>query len=351
MTTCVLSENPYPCNDTCIFALAVDCFSQIKISPPVVQNVALPTGHYLQGLSYLGIQTIIFSAIGHASLHRALRHPSWLVSTIALLVWFFVAIFTYYTVNPIFPVPAQTNSTLLTYLFYNHSFHKYSNLNNGNNECHEAFRYVWVYLTFLLLIAGTVFVGIFMAIYGEIIRYKSPNKKQYEPLAHTSIPCILGIFAVIFYALILISKIMSSITELLGIEDFTISIKQAGLDHLNIWFPPIWFPFVQPTLDIATILGIFCFMSILRGYTIQSVTAFRLAFMCSFVYAMSMYPAVVGGFQFYHTNDFSNYDTCWNYFLQKSTCWFSVAICCILLILLLLIFCHLHSPDRGVRLS
>ena len=241
-------------------------------------------------------------------------------------MWFFVAIFTYYTVNPIFPVPAQTNSTLLSYLFYNHSFNKYSGLNNGNNMCEDAFRYVWVYLTFNLLIATTVFLGIFLAIYGEVVRYKSVNKKTYEPLEHTIIPCILGIFAVIFYALILTAKIVSSITELLGIEDFNLTIAQAGLSKLPIWFPPIWFPFVQPTLDIATILGIFCFMSILRGYTIQSVTAFRLACMCSFVYALSMYPAVVGGFQFYRTNDFSNFDTCWSYFMESCEC-HSLIVC------------------------
>jgi hypothetical protein len=319
LTTCVIDEFlTGKCTYGCVANMSVDCFSKIAVTTPVVPNVALPTGHYLAGLSYLGVQTIIFSAIAHGSLHRALRHPSWLVSTIALLVWFFVAIFTYYTVNPIFAVPAQTNSTFLTYLFYNGSFEKYSNLNNGNNECHTAFRYVWVYLCFMLGIAATVLAGLFLAVYGEIIRYKSKNKKTYEPLEHTSIPCILGIFAVIFYLLILLSKILSSFNTLEGIAAFDLTIAEAGLQKLSIWYPPIWFPFVQPSLDIATILGIFCFMSILRGYTIQSVSAFRAAFGCSFVYALSMYPAVVGGFQFYRTNDFSDYSKCYNYFLEPS---------------------------------
>eukprot|EP01034_Spumella_vulgaris_P023682 gene23682-29927_t len=249
----------------------------MSVATPVVPNVQLPTGHYLAGLSYLGVQTIIFSAIAHGSLHRALRHPSC------------------------------------------GSFDKYNNLTNGSNECHTAYRYVWVYLSFMLGIAATVLVGFFIAIYGEVVRYKSKNKKTYEPLEHTSIPCILGIFAVCFYLLILLSKILSSINTLEGIAAFDETITQAGADKLPIWYPQIWFPFVQPSLDIATILGIFCFMSILRGYTIQSVSAFRAAFGCSFVYAISMYPGVVGGFQFYKTNDFSNYDTCWNYFLASGT--------------------------------
>lgn len=315
LTNCVIGEVlSGHCTLPCVMNMSTDCFSAIKVSPPVVQNVALPTGHYLQGLSYLGVQTIIFSAIAHAALHKALRHPSWLVSTIALQFWFCVAIFTYYTVNPIFGVPTQTNSTLLTYLYYGHSYSKYSNLNNGDNHCHKAVGYVWGNLGMLVGISATNFAGFLLACYGERIRYRSPNKKQYVPLKNTLVPCILGVIAVLFYGLILAGKMVASLQELSSIEDFDMTIKEAGLQKVTIWFPQIWFPFVQPTLDIATILGIFCFMSILRGYTIQSISAFRAAFGCSLIYALSMYPSVVGGFQFYDTNDFTNFNSCWQYF-------------------------------------
>lgn len=300
------------CDLGCVGALINDCLSQL--TPPQInaKDIMLPTGHFLDGFSYLGIEIIIFSAIAHATLHRGLRHPSWLLSTCALMSWFLCAIFTYYTVAPILPVPNGINSTLLSYLIYSSSYTKFDNFNNGNNHCHYALRVVWLYNILLLLVAFTVFVGIVIAIYAERIRYKSPNKPHYTHLKYTEAPVVFSVFAGLSYIFFIAAKITSSATELNAINNFDTPISQNGA---GIWYNQIWFPFAVPTLDITTIVGICCVMSVLRGFTIQSLSAFRMALLCAIVYAVSIYPGLVGAYQFYDYNHFYEDTTCKEYFL------------------------------------
>ena len=98
----------------------------------------LPMGQFGQAITAVGLQAIIFSVgkyyylyyskftfnylyiliVSHGALSRALRHPSWLPATIALLCWTTFAIFTYYTINPVLPVPNTTNATLFVILHY-----------------------------------------------------------------------------------------------------------------------------------------------------------------------------------------------------------------------------------------
>ena len=112
-------------------------------------------------------------------------------------------------------------------LYYGGTYTKFRNFNGGSNDCQPAFDNLWVYLTLNLLMISTALMALMIAIYAEIIRYKSPNKAKYEPLAHAIVPCILGIFAVFFYLLISFSKIGSSFNALMGIADFDYTEAQA----------------------------------------------------------------------------------------------------------------------------
>jgi hypothetical protein len=303
------------CTFDCLYGIAVDCASSLN-SVKNIQDPALPSGHMLQGFSYIGIQAVIFSAAAHASMRRALVHPSWLPSTIALMVWFIFAIFTYYTIAPILPVPGQTNSTFLTYIYYASDYTKYDNFNNGDNKCKTAYAYEWFYIMLIILLAVSVAAAGIIGVYAEKIRYKS-LKKHYEPLGHTEIPVILASMAICFYVVFAVSKMASSITDLDAINRFDMNQQDAANAGYLIWFPQIYFPFAQPFFDLSTILGVMSFISILRGYTIQSISAFRLAFIAALVFAVSTYPGIVGAYEFYNYNDFSDYDSCKNFFLKS----------------------------------
>ncbi len=307
---------------TCDLLCAASIKFQCGVTPP--GDIPLPTGHFLGGLSYIGVQAVIFAAIAHASMRRALYHPSWLMSTIALVFWFTFAIFTYYTVSPVLPVPGQTNATLLSYMYYESSYSKYNNLSpHSDNTCHKAYRYVWVYLAFILVIAVTVFVGGIVGIYAERIRYKSKNRKQYEPLKHTEIPLIIGFLAIICYITLVACKLTASVISMDAIYDFNNGVGQGKA----LYFYQNYFPFAQPNLDISTILGIASFMSVLRGYTIQSISAYRMACATALVFTFSTYPSIIGGFEFYYHNDFENFNTCKNFFLAAGTFYYNCASC------------------------
>ena len=297
------------CSGTCALGIKGSCPSDLSN----IRDINLPTGHFLGGLSYIGIQAVIFSAIAHSAMRRALYHPSWLISTIALVFWFCFAIFTYYTVSPILPVPTQTNSTLLMYLYYGTSYDKFKNLSaDSDSTCKKGYVYLWVYLTFILLVSLTAFIGGLIGVYAERVRYVSKNKKHYDPLKHTEVPLVIGSLAIIFYVLLVVGKIASSMTNLDAIYNFDNGLHKGK----PLVFGQNYFPFAQATLDISTILGVASFMSVLRGYTIQSISAFRMACVTSLVFAIATYPAIVGAFQFYYYKNFDNFDSCKNFFLD-----------------------------------
>lgn len=288
------------------------------ISKPSVSDLEIPVGNMLTALSYVGIQSIIFSAAGLASLNRALRHPTWLPSTIALLMWFIFAMITYYTVSPILPVPNQTNATLLIFMIYGSSKSKYNELNGGVNQCGPAYEYLWVYLALVISVVGITLFNLAIAIRAESIKFEDNNRKVFESLKNTEYPLFFATLAMMFYVLVAFSKAFSSGNTLTSISLYTIPIEEAAYLR-QLWYPTIWFPFQQPELDLDTVLYVASFMSVIRGYTIQSVSAFRLAFVTSLVYCISSYPGIIGAFEFYHYNNFAHFDSCYGYFLNPST--------------------------------
>jgi uncharacterized protein YneF (UPF0154 family) len=301
------------CSDDCVTGIVGTCVPQLPTISVAVNDPALPTGKFLAGLSAIGVQAVIFSAAGHASMRRALVHPSWLPSTIALLIWFVFAIFSYYTISPVLPVPNQTNSTLLMYIYYYSSYYKFTNFNGGDNHCAKAYGIAWSYILILLLIVLSLVIAAIVGIYAERIRYKT-LKKHYEPLNHTEIPVTLAVLAIMFYLILNISKMTTGFTELNAINNFNLSINQAAAEGYTVWYPQIWFPFAQPFFDLSTLLGILSLMSILRGYTIQSISAFRLSFIASLVFTITTYPGIVGAYEFYNYRTFSNDESCKDFF-------------------------------------
>lgn len=313
--TCLTQQN---CSTPCLQGIGAVCAPILSSGPPVT-DIHLPAGKFLNSLSYIGIQSVIFALVAHGNMTQALKKPSWLISACGMMIWFCFSIFTYYAVSPVLPVPTQTNATLMTFLYYEGSYNKFEAFNNGNNQCLTAVKYVWVYLVFLLLLAGTIVAGLVIGLYAENIRYKSPNRKHYDHLDHTELPRVLGFLAIAFYVMFAVSKMVTSYTQLNAIDDFDYTIGEAALAGYRVWFPQIWFPLAQPSVDLTTLLGICACVSILRGFTTQSVSAFQLASACSAVYAFSGWPALVGAYEFYFHNNFQNFDDCKSYFTTAPT--------------------------------
>lgn len=326
--------------------LYINCMVQQNCSIPCMQGIgntcaAIITPHmadirlanpsrFLNSLSFIGIQGVIFALLAHGNMLNALKKPSWLISACGFMTYLFFAIFTYYAVSPVLPVPAQTNTTLMSLLYYEGDYTKYRNLNGGDNQCSSAYKYIWVYLCFIVLLAATILAGLIIGLYAEYVRYKSPNRKHYDHLDNTEFPRVLGVMGISFYIMFCVSKMMITYTELNAINDFDYTINEAIAQGYPVWFPQIWFPFAMPTVDLTTLLGISACISILRGFTVQSVSAFGAACAAASVYAFSSWPAIVGAYEFYFHNNFDNFDDCKNYFTTARKWLFHAFYCCLL---------------------
>lgn len=310
-TNCLLAQN---CSTPCLLGIAGTC-AKILSGGSTVSDLKLQNGRFLNSLGYIGIQNVIFALISHGNMWKALNNPSWLISACGMMIWFCFSIFTYYSVSPVMPVPTQTNATFMTFLYYEGSYSKFRAFNDGDNKCLTAYRYVWVYLAFQIVLAATIFAGLIVGLYAERIRYKSPNRKHYDHLDYTRAPRAFGILGISFYLIFAVSKMVTSYTELNAINDYTATIQEAAASGHAVWFPRIWFPFAVPAVDLTTLLGISSCISVLRGFTVQSVSAFQIAGATAAVYAFSGWPMIVGGYEFYFHNNFDNFDTCYNYFL------------------------------------
>mmetsp|Transcript_10668 Transcript_10668/g.16164 ORF Transcript_10668/g.16164 Transcript_10668/m.16164 type:complete len:520 (+) Transcript_10668:82-1641(+) len=318
------SSLPQCSNSTeCVSTIQNQCFAPLidlgsQLVPPEVPNVPIPVGQLLEALGYIGFQCVIFSMIAHGALNRALRHPSWLPATIALMVWCIFAILTYYTVNPIIPIPAKTNATTLLFMMYARK-EVFDDINDGDNNCNKAYTYVWVYLSLILAIVVNISLSVILAIRAEWARLHAPNRKAFQPLQGTLPPLILCVLLVVFYVILCCSKITSSSVMLQAIHGYDKSQADAAEDQDKFWFDDSFFPFQKGTLDISSLLFVSTFMSVIRGYSRQSVSAFRLAAGMSFAFALTAYPGITGAYRFYDYNDFQNFDKCRDYFLDPDT--------------------------------
>lgn len=296
-------ENLSQCDNstTCVSAISSTCFAPLveygqNLTAPAIPNTAVRVGELLESLRYIGFQSVVFSLISHGALNRALRHPTWLPATIAVMIWSFFAVLTYYTIEPIIPVPTETNGTTLLFFYYAKQY-IFDNINSGDNVCSTAFQLLWAYLTLLLCILANMLGCIVLACRAEYVRLHLPNRKQFQPLNYTRIPAILCVLIILVYSLIVILKIITSFTMISAVHDFHRSFNDVVVQGTGIWFDNNFYPFQKGSLDLNSLLFLGTIASVIRGYSRESTSAFRLAATMSFAYVITSYPGIVGAFR------------------------------------------------------
>lgn len=229
-------------------------------------------------------------------LNRALRHPAWLASTVAFIAWSIWAMLTYYMAAPILPVPSQTNSTLVILMYYAKQY-VFENENNGDNVCDDAFKYIWVTIALSLAVVLINCVLLVLGVMGEYARRHAPMRKKYAPLEGTVAPLVMVYLCAVFYVIQVMGKMYSSWTTINSIRAFDTSMDSAAAQGLSVWFDDSFFPFQAGSLDINTICWVGAFMSVIRGYTRQSVSSFRLSAVLGFSFILTAFPGLIGGLQ------------------------------------------------------
>jgi hypothetical protein len=296
-------ENLNECSNStaCVSAISSTCFAPLidygqNLTAPEIQNTNVRVGELLESLRYVGFQSVVFSLISHAALNRALRHPTWLPATIAVMIWCFFAVLTYYTIEPIIPVPTETNGTTLLFFYYTKKY-IFDNINSGDNICSTAYDTIWGYLTLLLCILLNMFGCIIIACRAEYVRLHLPNRKKFQPLNYTQLPALICGLIILVYALIVTLKIITSMTMITAIHNFHQSLTEVAIQGTGIWFDNNFYPFQKGSIDLNSILFLGTIASVIRGYSRESTSAFRLAATMAFAYVITSYPGLVGAFR------------------------------------------------------
>lgn len=310
LTNTITDLVPLTCSARCALAIKSSIDAGAESGIPAVPNIEVPNGQIITSLSYLGLQSIIYSFAGLVVLNKSFRNPSWLPVSIVLLSWIAWNILMFYTINPILPVPNQINSTLAMVIKLALAKFKFDNVNKGNNLCNDAYTYIWIYLGLIIVLFVIVLFNLVLAVLGEMIKLQDANRPHYEHLAYTEYAAVISAISAAFYVLLGIGKTYSSSVALQSIGEYDKDISET----YGLWFEQIWFPFLCPNLDLGTILYILSFMSVVRGYTIQSVTGFQIGAAASIVYCIQGYPALIGPLEFLRYSNFMDWDTCWQYF-------------------------------------
>lgn len=268
-------------------------------------EVPIPISDVPMALSYAGVQTVILILVAHAVLYRAFKHPSWISASIAVTLFLNLGILTYYTNGPALPVPTQMNATLLTFM----NWAKKSTFEHleGSKCTTTAFSLLWAYLALQLVQFVNLFLVNVAAMYAEYCRALTPSTSTHKMLQNTFWPLVTTAIAFIAYVIMIAGKMSSALNAQHAIEDYEPPAFGATL-------PTGFFPFQKGSLDLGTLLFVASFMSVIRGYSRQSRSAFRFATGAAFLYICATWSAIVGAARFYRQNEFYDDSKCHDYF-------------------------------------
>jgi hypothetical protein len=101
-----------------------------------------------------------------------------------------------------------------------------------------------------------------------------------------------------------------------------------AMKRKGIWFDKSFYPFQRGSLDLNSLLFLGVILSVIRGYSRESVSAFRLSAAMAFAYSITSYPGLVGAYRFtsvfffliprrfYTFNNFQDDTQCKDFFLN-----------------------------------
>jgi hypothetical protein len=251
---------------------------------------------FATSMAFTGQQTLVYTWLAFAILFRSLCHYEWLLSTIAFMLYAVLGVVAYYSFNPFLPYPHQTAATvasLTAYIkpdMYANTGYTFTESDKTqtfvlNDSCDTAYHFN---LAFLCLQYASVFIVVLLlviAFSAERIRRRYPLTVQFPPLLKTTVPCVISFLVLCAYAVMVISKADSSIVNL------------AIMNNSEVGAANNQFPFAQGSVDICTVMLIVATMSVIRGTTRGSTSAFRLAAGASIFHVALVYPIVFGNYE------------------------------------------------------
>jgi hypothetical protein len=256
---------------------------------------------FAPSMAFLGQQTLIYVWLAYAILFRSLCHYEWLPSSISFMLYAVIGVTAYYSFHPFIPFPHQTAATVVTLGAYIQP-DMYNDLKTEDDDfdkhlypvCDKAYHYNLAFLIVQYCSAAIVVLLLCVGFSANRIRLRYPIQNPLPPLQKTTMPIIVAGMCLILYAVGVGAKAHASLTAL---KIFKAADSSA-------------FPFTNGSVDICTVFLITSTMSVIRGHSRSSTSAFRLAAVAAVLHVALIYPSILGNLETMNYNEIWHKNQC-----------------------------------------
>lgn len=162
---------------------------------------------------------------------------------------------TYYTASPPLPVPSATTSTLFLLMYWLRERY-FDDVNNGDNECGEAYRFLVAFITLCVLMVFSLMMANVMAFSIEIERYRQRHV-NYGNFKGAGIVLLLAFGMMCCYSGMVSGRIVSSFVSVDCFKQFDMTLEEFTHPNNNtttvgLYYPDIHYPFQPGTANITS---------------------------------------------------------------------------------------------------
>lgn len=261
----------------------------------------MTSSSFLKAVASQGIQTIIFASLTLTTLFRAFNHEEWLPSSISFVVYTLFGTICYFPVYPIIPYPSQMTSTIvaLSKFIYPAMYHH-------DKSCEKAYHFNATFLAVQYITVCLMLAMFLLAIVAEVVRQLAPKPNHGPQLKGIKFPLLIAYISFFSFFIGLIARGHACL--------ITFSALNENVNKLEYDV----YPFTAASLEASTVFLVTSTMSVFRGNTRHSASAFRLSFVCALMYLILLYPPIVNAFKMFELNHLWDKDDCVPFFQKKT---------------------------------
>lgn len=162
---------------------------------------------------------------------------------------------TFYTASPPLPVPSATTSTLILLMYWVRERY-FDDLNNGDNECGQAYQFLIAFICLCMTMVGSLMMTNIMAFSIEVERFKTLDLK-YGNFRGAWVVLVVAVGMMFCYSGMVGGRIVSSMVSVDCFEQFDMTLEEFAhptntTTNVGLYYPDIHYPFQPGTANITS---------------------------------------------------------------------------------------------------
>jgi len=285
------------------------------------QDKQLSMGNFLNSLIYVGTIVTVLTMLGHAAIHRSWGQETWILTSACFGFWCTMLSVTYYTASPPLPVPSATTSTLFLLMYWLRERY-FDDVNNGDNECGEAYRFLVLFIALCVIMVFSLMMANIMAFTIEYERYKLMVQQQnlsYGKFRGAGVVLTLAVGMMFCYTGMVSGRIVSSFVSVDCFRNFDMTLEEfthpdANTTNVGLYYPDIHYPFQPGTANITTLLWAVIFVTVVRVFFTTRPAGLKIIGVSSLLYVLINSASMVYLLSLYFEEDLNKDSVCFRYF-------------------------------------